>query len=336
MILSAILHTIASWLFPSTPVSKNAPTMTPTLISFDRPSYLPTPDTKHPLGLLCGTGHLPVRVAQHAKAMGYEVVAFTLFSDNKHALKPFCKAVVPIAMGQVEANLALSRMHNIKHVVFAGKVNKWLLFKNPKLDTRALHALNQLRQRNDDQLMLGIIDLLAEEGLSVLNQSDFLHDHFIGPGLLTHAQPTEQQWHDCCYGYTLAKQMGRADVGQTVVVHDGMALAIEAIEGTDECLKRAGKWSRKRGGTVVKVAKPNQDQRFDIPTVGLGTLKRMRKEGLTVLATEANRTFFIDPDAMASYANSHGLLIVSTELHEQTGVTLHQPTHPVQHQDIVS
>lgn len=304
------------------------PQTPPMPISLQRPTYLPTPDSKHPLGLLCGTGNLPVRVAERAQAMGYEVVAFTLFNDNKRALKSFCKEVVPIALGQVEANLALSRLHNIQHVVFAGKVNKWLLFKNPKLDARALQALNKLRQRNDDQLMLGVIELLAEEGLSVLNQSDFLQDHFLGPGILTNTKPSDNQWTDCQFGYPLAKQMGRVDVGQTVVVHQGMALAIEAIEGTDECLKRAGKWGRKRGGTVIKVAKPNQDQRFDIPTVGLGTLKRMKKEGLNVLATEAHRTFFIDPEAMTEFANKHSMVILSTIIDEQTGHISNDPNNP--------
>lgn len=296
----------------NTPVPSTPPSSTTPYPASSR--YLPEPNPAKPLALVAGAGQLPINVAKQAKAMGYNVVAFTLFGDNKSALKPYCTHIEPIAFGQIEANLALSRKHNIEHVIFAGKVNKWLLFKNPKLDKRAFEALNTLRQRNDDRLMLGIIELLAEENLNVLNQSDFLIDHYKAAGTLTHTQPTDTQKIDIQYGLRLAKESGRLDIGQTVVVSNGMILAIEAIEGTDECLKRAGKWSKGKGGVVVKVSKPNQDQRFDIPTVGLNTLKQMRKSGLNILATEAHQTFFIDPEAMIAFADKHGMMITSVEI----------------------
>lgn len=262
------------------------------------------------LGLIAGFGELPVSVARQAITWGWQVVAFCIHRDNRRALKKIGATVIPTTPGLVEKHLASARAHQVTHGVFAGKVNKWQLLTNPVLDSRALQVLNHLRQRRDDDIMVAIVDLIESEGFQILPQTDFLQDHFLPPGQLTGPPLTDWQQQDVAYGWQLAKAMGGLDVGQTVVVHQGMPLAIEAIEGTDQCLKRAGKWGQKKGGTVVKVAKPNQDNRFDVPTVGLKTLKAMKRAKLTVLAAEAHQTFFLDPEAMVAYANKHGMTIV--------------------------
>ncbi len=264
------------------------------------------------LGLVAGDGLLPIHVAQNARKLGLEVVTFSIGSNNRRELKTICDGKFhEITPGLLEQNFALARKESIQQVVFAGKVNKWILFKDPRMDKRALTALNTLRRCSDDGLMLGIIKLLNEEGMQVLSQTQFLQDHFLPEGVLTIQQPEATECLDIEYGFQMGKEMARLDVGQSIVVSQGMVLAVEAIEGTDECLKRAGQWGQKKGGVVVKVAKPNQDQRFDVPTVGVKTLKVMKRAGLRVLATEANETLFLDPEEMIDYANQHGLVISS-------------------------
>ncbi|MBX2860853.1 MAG: UDP-2,3-diacylglucosamine diphosphatase LpxI [Vampirovibrio sp.] len=278
------------------------------------------------IGLIAGEGELPVRVAENARDRGASVVSLSVSSKNRTALAKVCDgAVHAIQPGMVETNLALLRKEAVKHIVFAGKVNKWILLKHPQLDQRAVAALKEVSRFNDDDVMLWLVNSLESEGFQVLNQTAFLRDLFLPAGVCTKAQPTERDRQDIKMGFNLAKTMGGLDIGQTVTVKHGMVLAVEAIEGSDECIKRAGKWSKRSGsflglfglngkqtgGVVVKVEKPGQDPRFDVPTVGLRTLKTMRKAGLNVLATEANKTFYLEPQKMKEYANEHGMVMVS-------------------------
>ncbi len=270
------------------------------------------------IGLVAGEGLLPVHVARNAANEGIEVVTLSISRDNRRELKELSEGRLhKITPGLFEKNMNLLRSEDIRHIVFAGKVNKWLLFRDPRMDARAMRALTELTRRSDDGVMLGIISILSDEGFEVVAQTRFLQDHFLPEGLLTRNGPTAREQEDIRYGLQIAKEMGRLDVGQTIVVGKGMILAVEAIEGTDECLKRAGKWSRKKGGVVVKVAKPGQDQRFDVPVVGLRTLKAMRRAGLRVLAAEANETLFLDPDEMTAYADRHDMVITSVKVPEK-------------------
>jgi DUF1009 family protein len=265
------------------------------------------------IGLIAGEGELPVQVAQNAARQGLTVAAFSIGLNNRKALKRHCAGgVFPIVPGLVSQTLHLLKREGIRHLVFAGKVNKWILLCNPRMDERAWSVYKAHRRKNDDKVMQVIIEELAKEGITVLSQTDYLQNLFLPAGLLTPSRPPSlEEEEDIRYGFEMAKEMGRLDIGQTIVVRSGMVLAVEAIEGTDECLKRGGRWSKKGGGVVVKVAKPDQDNRFDVPTVGLRTLKVMKRCGLRVLATEANQTLFLEPDEMVAYATRHGLTITS-------------------------
>ncbi len=265
------------------------------------------------IALVAGEGELPLHVARNARILGIEVVPFMVGKDNSR-LRELCKSrghhIVP---GLVRRTLDLMLQEKISHIVFAGKVNKWVLLKDPRLDDVAVEAIRQFSRLNDDAVMLWIIEQLELRGMQVLPQADFLRELFLPVSQLSSRGPTEEELRDARYGFEIAKEMGRLDIGQTIVAHSGMILAVEAIEGTDECLKRAGQVSGKKGGVVVKVAKPNQDQRFDIPTVGLRTLKTMRKAGLHMLVTEANQTLYLEPEAMAAFADRHGMVILSVD-----------------------
>ncbi|MCE3236174.1 MAG: hypothetical protein K0Q50_2354 [Vampirovibrio sp.] len=264
------------------------------------------------IGLVAGEGQLPLHVARNAMIQGIDVVPFMVGSDNSK-LRDTCKhkghRIVP---GLVRRNLELMLQEKVSHVVFAGKVNKWVLLRDPRIDDVAVEAIRKLSRLNDDAVMLWIIGQMEQKGIRILPQADFLQDLFLSECHLSSRAPNEMEMRDARYGFEIAKEMGRLDIGQTIVVHSGMILAVEAIEGTDECLKRAGQVSGKKGGLVVKVAKPGQDQRFDIPTVGLRTLKTMRKAGLHMLVTEANQTMYLEPEEMAAYADRHNMIILST------------------------
>lgn len=263
------------------------------------------------LGLIAGEGVLPVRVAEEAREQGYTVAAFSLFGDNAGALKPLCRSVERVSMGLVEKNLALFKERGVSNLVFAGKVNKWLMLQNLRMDATALNWLKQLTLKNDDAVMLSIIEGLELRGFRILPQVQFMRRLFKPAQVLGRYQLAEQDWKNIAFGYPIAKMMGQHDVGQTLVVKDCMVMAVEAIEGTDECLKRAGHLAKKKGGVVIKVAKPEQDNRFDVPAVGLRTLKTMRSVGLNVLATEANTTLYLDFEAMKPFADKHGIRLVS-------------------------
>jgi UDP-2,3-diacylglucosamine hydrolase len=263
------------------------------------------------LGLIAGEGSLPLHVARNACKRGITVVPF-LISRETGPLRELCgQAGHRIAPGLVRQTMDLLVEEQITHLVFAGKVNKWILLRNPRLDDLAADAIKTMARLNDDAVMLWLVDQLEQRGIQVLPQSDFLENLFLPEQILTTRMPNEEEWRDARYGFEIAREIGRLDIGQSIVARAGMILAVEAIEGTDECLRRAGKLAARKGGVVVKVAKPGQDQRFDIPTVGLRTLKTMQRVGLHMLATEADRTLYLEAPEMIAYANRHKMILVS-------------------------
>lgn len=267
------------------------------------------------LGIIAGEGELPVHVARNARQRGMIVVTFSLGRSNRQALKKICNGKLHvISPGLLDRTLELLKQESIRHLVLAGKVDKWILFRDPRLDKRAMSMLRQLHRKNDDSIMMELVNGLEAEGIHVVKQTDYLQNLFLPAGVLTKKYPDAQDMEDIRYAFGTAKEIGRLDIGQTIAVRQGMVLAVEAIEGTDECLRRAGKWGRKRGGVVMKVAKPDQDQRFDVPTVGLRTLQTMRQSGLHCLATEAGKTLYIEPEAMIAYADRHGIVITSVDM----------------------
>jgi DUF1009 family protein len=285
----------------------------------------PSPLARRTIGLVAGEGDLPIIAAKNAVQEGHTVIGFSLDSRTYSQLQNVCQRVYPISAGLLGQTFALLQQEGVQDLVFAGKVNKWILFRNPRLDKLAIEALQQLRASSplsDDQMMATLCRMLEGIGIQVIPQSRFLKELLLPAGVLTQEHPTENELQDIAYGFKLAKTIGEIDVGQSVVVKDGMALALEAIEGTDACIRRAGTWGRRSlwwfrrrhpGGCVVKVAKPQQDNRFDIPTVGLRTMKTLHKAGFRVLAVEASQTLFLEPEAMIAFANQHRLVIATTQ-----------------------
>lgn len=265
---------------------------------------------EHKQGLIAGDGLLPVKMAQHAKENGFEVIAISLSSDNYNQLKKHCSKVYSVAPGEVLKTEKILLEEEIKQLTFLGKVHKGLLLKRPKFDSKAIELVRNAVKLNDDEVMLTLISELEKIGITVLDQTIFIKNLMIPAGVLGKYNPTQTQMDDVNYGFAMAKEMGKLDIGQSVVIKNKMVMAVEAIEGTDRCIKRGSKLAKK-GACVVKVAKPSQDKRFDIPTVGLKTLKTMKKYGATLLSVEANETIIVDQEKTIKFADKNKIVIMA-------------------------
>jgi len=266
---------------------------------------------EHRQCLMAGDGNLPIAMAKSAKQNGFEVVCISLSSDNVKELRKYCTKVVSFGTGQVDSIRAFLKKEEIKQLTFLGKVSKTMLVKRPKLEKGAITILKQMKKLNDDAIMLKIVEMMEEIGVTILDQTIFIKNLMIQKGTLTKLAPNEKQMEDINYGFSIAKQMGGLDIGQSVVMKDRMIMAIEAIEGTDKCIKRGGKLAKGKNAVVVKVSKPNQDKRFDIPAVGLRTIKTMKKYGANVLALESGETIIVNQDKMVEFANKHNMIITA-------------------------
>lgn len=261
-------------------------------------------------GLIAGDGILPVEMARHAKENGFDVICVSLANDNLKELKKYCSKVYSCHPGEMTKIEKIFVENEIKQVTFLGKVHKRVLLQLHKFDKRAIEILKSVKRLNDDEVMLLIVKEFEKHNISVLDQTIFIKNLMIPSGVLGKYKPTESQMEDVNYGFWLAKEMGKVDVGQSVVIKDKMAMAVEAIEGTDKCIRRGAKMAR-RGAVVVKVAKPSQDKRFDIPAIGLRTLQTMRKYKASLIAVEANETIIVNQEEVIKYANRHKIVIMA-------------------------
>ncbi|MBQ8476284.1 UDP-2,3-diacylglucosamine diphosphatase LpxI [bacterium] len=266
---------------------------------------------EHKQCLIAGDGNLPVMMAKSAKQNGFEIVCISLSSDNYKDLKKHCDKIVSYGPGQVDSIKKFLLNEGIKQLTFLGKVSKTMLIKRPKLERSAIELLKEMKKLNDDAIMLKIIEQMENIGITILDQTIFIKNLMVQKGVLTQNRPTDAQNLDIEYGFKIAKQMGGLDIGQSVVMKDRMIMSVEAIEGTDKCIKRGCKLARKKNAIVVKVSKPMQDKRFDIPAVGLRTIKTMKKYGANVLALESGETIIVDQEKMVNYANRHNMVIIA-------------------------
>jgi DUF1009 family protein len=213
----------------------------------------------------------------------------------------------------------------VRTIVMAGKITKSVMYTPWRIiqlwpDYRMLHYFYWTcrHDRTDDSLLLGVIAEFESFGLSFGSALDFCPELLVKHGTLTRRKPTATEIKDIRFGWTMAKEMGRLDVGQSVAVKDLATIAVEAIEGTDRCIERAGHFCRAGGWTLVKVAKPQQDMRFDVPTIGTDTIENLNRSGARVLAVEAARTIILDEPEVVTLADRYGLTIVAVDESELT------------------
>ena len=263
------------------------------------------------IGLLAGVGRLPVDFARAARGMGFSVTAIAVVPGVDSELAQTADSYFTISAGELDTVIRTLQEQQISQVTMIGKVTKELLFGGAvTLDNRMKKLLAALPNHSDDTIMLALVKEMAVAGIGVLDQTALIRRLMPAPGVLTKRQPTPDEEADIRFGFTMAKEIGRLDIGQTVVVKNKAVMAVEAIEGTDACIARGCLLGR-GGVTVAKAAKPGQDVRFDMPAVGPDTLIAMIAGGAAALVMEAGRTLLVDRDTVIRLADEHNITIVA-------------------------
>lgn len=263
------------------------------------------------IGLLAGVGRLPVEFARAARGMGFAVTAIAVVPGVEPGLADAADTLHTISAGELDKIITTLKLSKVTQVTMIGKVTKELLFAGAvALDDRMKQLLMQLPDQSDDTIMLAIVRELAAAGIGVLDQTAFIRQLMPAPGVLSKRQPTTAETADIQFGFAMAKAIGGLDIGQTVVVKNKAVMAVEAIEGTDACILRGGQLGR-GSVTVAKVAKPDQDLRFDVPAVGVDTVKAMIEAGATALVMEAGKTLLVDRHNVLALADNNNITIVA-------------------------
>lgn len=273
-----------------------------------------------PVGLLAGWGRFPIVFAQKARQVGLPVVCLGIRHEASHELIPLVDRFYWVGVARLGRMIRCFQREGVRQAVMAGKVHKTVLYKPWRLlhllpDLRMLRFWysHQRRDNRDDSILLGVIKEFARDGITFHSALDLCPELLVKPGVLTQRPPSPAEQQDIRFGWELAKEMGRLDVGQSVAVKERAVLAVEAIEGTDRAILRAGELCPSKNFVVVKVAKPQQDMRFDVPTVGCSTIETMHQSGARVLAIEGNRTILLDRDQTIALAERYGITIVALE-----------------------
>jgi len=280
-----------------------------------------------PIGLLAGSGRFPLAFAEKARRVGRPVVCVGLRHEAPAELSGLVQSFHWSGLGRMGRILRCFKRAGVRRLVMAGKVHKATFLHRPwRLlallpDWRFLRWWFRRRPDNrDDTLLLSIVAEFAREGLFFESALDLCPELLVPAGVLTRRRPTAREEADVAFGWNMARHVGRLDVGQSVVVKDRCVLAVEAIEGTDRAIARAGDLCRAGGFTVVKVAKPQQDMRFDVPTVGTSTIETLSRAGGRVLAIEAGKTIVLDQEQTVALADRHGIVVVALEEGEATAL----------------
>ena len=272
------------------------------------------------LGMIAGAGELAEIIARQAYQSGHPIPTVALSARVAAQLTPYCPCIMQYSPGQLTKIIRALQRQDVQQVVVVGKVSKQLLFAAPRLDLRTLRVLSRVRNYRDMTLLYALLAEFAREGLEVVEQT-LLLGHLLAPaGILGGRQPSKREWDDIGYGFMQAKRLAAMDIGQTIVVRRRTVLAVEAVEGTDATIQRGCNLGR-RGAVVVKVSRPQQDMRFDVPTVGPRTLQALIAGRATALAVEARATLMIRLPELIATAAQHRLALVgvSPTLLQQMG-----------------
>jgi DUF1009 family protein len=277
---------------------------------------------KERLGLIAGNGRFPFLVLEAARAQGFEVVVAAIKEETFPEIDSHGAAAVHwLSLGELSKLIETFKREGVTKAVMAGQVKHKQIFSSIRPDWRLAKLLLNLRTHNTDALLGAVAKVLGDEGIMLENSTALLEPLLAKPGVLTRRSPTEQEQKNIEYGRAVARQLAQFDIGQTVVVAEAACVAVEAMEGTDATIERAGQIMGSMGAgastlsralTVIKAAKPNQDMRFDVPVVGARTIDVMRKAGATCLALDAGKCLLLDGNEIATAADAAGIAIVAT------------------------
>ena len=275
------------------------------------------------LGLIAGNGRFPMLVLDAARARGGEVVVAAIKEETFPEIEQRGAAAVHwLSLGELSRLIDTFKREGIHTAVMAGQVKHKQIFSSIRPDWRLAKLLLSLTTRNTDSLIGAVAKVLSDEGITLMNSTELLEPLLAKTGVLTRREPTEQEQKDIAYGRQVAHALAQYDIGQTVVIAGAACVAVEAMEGTDATIGRAGHLMKtleqgvstiSRNLTVVKIAKPNQDMRFDVPVVGVATIEAMQRAGATCLAVDAGRCLLIDGDAVKHAADAAGIAIIAGE-----------------------
>lgn len=266
------------------------------------------------LGLIAGNGRFPFLVLDAARAAGHRVTVVALKEEafpelEAEAARAPAAALHRVSLGQLGTWISLLERAGVTHAVMAGQVKHTKLFSDIVPDLTAVGLLMRIKAKNTDAIIAGVADLLKARGIELIDSTAFLAPLMARPGVLTRRAPTGDEQRDLTFGYTMADAIAGLDIGQTVAVKGAAVVAVEAMEGTDAVIARAGQLAGP-GVCIVKVAKPNQDMRFDVPVVGVATIGALAAAGATALSIDAGLTLLIDGDAVVAAADAAGVTIV--------------------------
>jgi len=265
-----------------------------------------------PIGIIAGAGRIPLIAARLAAKSGRRVFGVQLKETGQQSLAPLCVEAATIGIGQPAAMFDFWRRHQVTEVVLIGKVDKRLNFAEIQFDELALQMLTRLPQKADGSWFSLISDEMDRQGVKILKQTEVLAELLVPEGHLAGPAPTAEIQADVRRGFQVASTLAAFDIGQTIVLKNGTIIAVEAFEHTDATIQRAGKMARGRL-VVIKVARPQQDERFDVPVIGTQTLTSMRRAGAHCLAIEAASTIMVDAGRLRAYADKHGITLLGVK-----------------------
>jgi UDP-2,3-diacylglucosamine hydrolase len=273
------------------------------------------------LGLIAGNGKFPFLILDAARAQGLDVVVAAIKEEASSEIgSRGASAVHWLSLGELSKLIEAFKQEGVSRAVMAGQVRHKQIFSSIRPDWRLAKLLLSLRTRNTDALLGAVAKVLADEGITLVDSTSLLEPLLAGSGVLTKRAPSEQEKKNVEYGRAVARHVGEFDIGQTVVIAESACVTVEAMEGTDATIERAGKIMSSlesdasilsRALTVVKLAKPNQDMRFDVPTIGVKTIEVMRQAGATCLAVDAGKCLLLDGDAIIAAADQAGISVVA-------------------------
>jgi DUF1009 family protein len=262
------------------------------------------------LGLIAGGGKFPLLVADAARRQGFHVVAVAHHGETEASLADKVDKIIWIKLGQLGQLIKTLQKNEVSQALMAGTIAKKRMFENVRPDLKGLSLMSKLAVFHDDDILRAVAKELLKSGIEIVSSALCLPELLAPPGCLTKRRPTKAEEVDIALGWKVSKELGRLDIGQCVVVKSRTVVAVEALEGTDAAILRGGALA-KDGAVVVKVSKPNQDLRFDVPAVGLETLKAMSRVKARVLAVEAEKTMIFDRPELTSYANRQSMSVVA-------------------------
>ena len=260
-------------------------------------------------GLIAGNGRFPFLVLEGARSQGIEMAVIALKEEASPELEKVAKRLHWVSLGELSKAIALMQQEGVKNAVMAGQVKHNKIFSSIRPDWKLAKLLLSLPRKNTDSLIGAVAKVLEEEGIQLVDSTLFLTPLLPDAGVLTRRAPNEREMADMEYGLGVARYLAAMDIGQTVVIADRACIAVEAMEGTDETIARAARFAEGKPLVVVKVSKPKQDMRFDVPVVGLPTVEAMKKAGATGLAIDAGRTLLFDRAKLIEMADEVGITI---------------------------